>query len=120
MSGWLWSFTTIGRGKINVWCRGSFYSIGSQVGHHFVDETWVRNSEGACVTIMINGEAKKGCRRRVSFDVIVFGETGHEIIETINVMIFDTVVVYHQRKINFALGVTKQTGSTGFNETSTT
>ena len=65
---------------------------------------------------MVKGETKKFGRDGVGFGVVEEGEGGNKVVKVFAMVVFDTKVIYHQRKDNVAGDVAEETGGRGLVE----
>ena len=65
---------------------------------------------------MVKGEAKEFGGDRVGFGVIEEGESGDKEVKVFAMMVFDSKVIYHQRKDYVTGDVTEETGGGGLVE----
>ena len=62
---------------------------------------------------MVKGETKKFGRDGVGFGVVEEGEGGNKVVKVFAMVVFDSKVIYHQRKDNVTGNVTEETGGGG-------
>ena len=65
---------------------------------------------------MVKGKAEKFGGDRVGFGVIEEGESGDKEVKVFAMMVFDSKVIYHQRKDDVAGDVAEETGGRGLVE----
>jgi hypothetical protein len=65
---------------------------------------------------MVKGKAKEFGRDGVGFCVVEEGKSGDKKVKVFAMVVFDTEVIYHQRKDNVAGDVAEETGGGGLVE----